>query len=1085
VTSKGRIRIYMEMRAPHSRCGFLLAQDHGLLPGWFQPFFALTLAALLIAATASPQSPGGASAPAAQANTKAPEASPPRPDKNRAQSAYQAGRRAEQAGDWKEAYAAYSEATAFGPADKEYSLLREHSRFQLVQGLADLAERQLLSGDVAGARQQLVHALEIDPNYAIARERLEELPQDSPDVTSETRPRLAGLPHLSPKPGTRDFDFRGATRSAYEELGRQFGVTVAFDGDLPDRVIRFRAPNVDFETALMVLSRQTRTFTRVVDDHTLFVTDDSAQKVRDYAVEIEKNLPLPASVTSDEMNETVRMIREMTGISRTQLNTATRTLTVRSTEENVALAQALIEQIEQPHGEMMLEIEILQVDRDAAHQLGITPPESTTIFTLSPDQIFKLQQAQKNGTLLSVLESIFGGNSALGAAAGGLGTVLPPLIAFGGGKTIFLATVPGATANFSQTLNAVRSARRILLRAQDGKPATFFVGDRYPISLGVLSNGLATTTTSAVAAALLLGSLPHTDYATGTAPVSVAIGVFNGNNNQHLDIATANQGSSTTSGTVSLLLGAGDGTFGARNDFQVHIPQDANLSVPSAIAVGDFNGDNILDLAVTDFANNNVAILFGKGDGTFTPPTPAETFATGGGTNPVGHPVALLATDINGDGVLDLAVVNQGDGVAAGSVSILLGRAASNGKGDGTFIAPTTIPVGIKPTAIASFGVSAGGGPGLVVTNQGDNSVSVLLQNSTHTFTAKLDPATGKNPATGQGPAGIAVSDFNRDGHLDLAVTNPTDNTVSILLGSKNDDGTFGTHTDFAAGSGPKGIVADDFTGAGTPGLVVADQSGNDVSVLVGIGDGTFASPVTLPSGAGPVALAAADLTGNGSLDLISANESANTVTVTLNTLQSSSSSSNPSSSTSSPQTAYPSAEYVDLGLKVKATPRLHGDGEVTLHLEFDIRALSGSSVNGIPVLTNRTLDQTLRLRENQTSVLSGIVEASEARTISGLPLTATAPGAGYLTGNHTADTKDTETLFIITPRALRLPPRNPPALYAGRGEPSTPPSPVAPPPGVPVLPGPPPGAQPPSPGGPLPAQPPGGFQLPPPGRPQ
>src|SRR5260370_13074804 len=178
----------------------------------------------------------------------------------------------------------------------------------------------------------------------------------------------------------------------------------------------------------MILSRQTRTFTRVVNEHTLFVTEDSAQKVRDYAVEIEKALVLPASVTSDEMNETVRTIREMTGITRTQLNTAARTLTVRSTEENVALAQALVEQIEQPHGDLMLEIEILQVDRDAAHNLGITPPTSSRAFTLTPDQIFQLQQAQKNGTLLSVLESIFGSNSALGAAAGGVGAVLPPLI---------------------------------------------------------------------------------------------------------------------------------------------------------------------------------------------------------------------------------------------------------------------------------------------------------------------------------------------------------------------------------------------------------------------------------------------------------------------------------------------------------------------------------------------------------------------------------------------------------------------------------------------------------------------------------
>jgi Flp pilus assembly secretin CpaC len=1077
----------MEMGTPHWRWGFLLARAQSLLVMWVKLFVALTLTALLAAAPPRAQSPGGASAPSAKPSATAPQASLPRPDKNLAQIAYQAGRRAEQAGDWNAALAAYSEASAYAPLEKEYSLFREHARFQLVQGLADLGERHLLAGDSAGAREQLVHALAIDPNYAIARERLAALPADSPNAAQEKRFRLAGLPRLDPKPGTRDFDFRGTTRSAYEEVGREFGVTIAFDGDLADRVIRFRAPNVDFETARMVLSRQTRTFTRVVDEHTLFVTDDNAQKVRDYAVEIEKTLVLPASVTSDEMNETVRTIREMTGITRTQINTAMRTLTVRSTEENVALAQALVEQIEQPHGDLMLEIEILKVDRESAHQLGITPPSSSTVFTLSPSQIFQLQQAQKNGTLLSVLEGIFGGNSALGSAAGGLGSVLPPLIAFGGGKTIFLATVPGASANFSQTLSAVRSADRILLRAQDGKPATIFVGDRYPISLGVLSDSLATTTTSALAAALLLGSLPQTSYATGIAPVALATANFNFNTqDQQEDLVVANQGNSTTSGTVSLLLGAGDGTFGAHTDFQVHTAQDANLSAPSAIAVGDFNGDGIIDIAVTDAANNNVAILLGKTDGSFTTPV---TYPTESGTTPVGNPVALVATDIDGDGVLDLAVVNQGNGSVPGSMSILLGHSV-NGIGDGTFVAPTTYSVGLKPTAIASADFNADGRPDLAITNQSDNSVSVLLQNADHTFTAKVDPTTAKNPATGTGPAALVVSDFNRDGNLDLAVTNRTDGTVSILLGKG--DGTFGTHADFTAGSGPKGIVAADFTNAGTPQLAVADEAGNQLSILIDNGDGTFASPVTLPSGTGPVALVATDLTGNGSLDLLAANETANTVTVTLNTVQSSSSSPGSTSSSSAGQAAYPSAEYVDLGLKVKATPRLHGDDEVTLHLEFDIRSLSGSSVNGIPVLTNRTLDQTLRLRENQTSVLSGIVESSEARAISGLPWAATAPGAEYLTGNQTTETKDTETLFIITPRALRLPQHNPRALYAGRGEPSTPPAPITPPPGVPALPVPPPGAQPPQPPGvqqpaPLPGVPPappaGGIPQPPSGR--
>jgi Flp pilus assembly secretin CpaC len=937
-------------------------------------------------------------------------------------------------------------------------LLREHARFQLVQGLADLAERQLLAGDAVGAREQLRHALEIDPSYVVARERLAELASDSVSVAPEKGPKLAGLPRLNPKPGTRDFDYRGTTRSAYEEVGRQFGVTVAFDGDLNDRSIRFRAPKVDFETALLVLARQTGTFTRVVDEHTLFVTNDSVQKMREYAPEIEKSLILPASVTPDEMNETVRMIREMTGITRTQLDTASRTLTVRSTEQNVALAQALVEQIEQPHGEMMLEVEILELDRNTAQQLGITPPTSSHLYTLSLSEINQLKAAQNTGTLFQVLQSLFGSGGALAGAASGVGTVLPPLIAFGGGKTIFLATMPSATANFSQTLSTVRSAQRILLRAQDGKAATFFVGDRYPVSLASLSANLNPAVTALTAGALA-GLLPRTDYAVGTAPVGVAIADFNGDGIP--DLVVANQTDSTTNGTISILLGATGGTFGTQT--LITIPGSKLPSTPSAVAVGHFGVDVNMDIAVTDSANNNVAILRGNGDGTFAAPVTYPTGKT---------PVALLTGNFNAGGYLDLAVVNQADN----TMSILLGEAG------GTFAAKTDYPVDVAPVAIASADFTGDGVLDLAVANHGNssgtggNTVSILLGNGDGTFKSKTDFATGN------GPAGITTANFTTDGHVDLAVTNQTDNTVSILLGKG--DGTFAAHADYAAGSGPAGIVAADFTGSGNQDLAVADQTGNQLSVLIGNGDGTFASPVSLPTGNGPVAVAAADLTGNGALDVVDANESSNSVTVTLNTLPSSSSASSSSSSSAAAETAYPATEYVDLGLKLKATPRLHGDDEVTLQLQFEIRSLAGSSINGIPILTNRTIEQTIRVRENETSVLSGIIQSSDIRSISGWPWTSTAPGVGYLTGENTDTGQKTEMFIVITPRALRLPLHNPRAIYAGRGEPSTPAGPPALPPGAPPQPGPPqapaPGTQP-EPTRPGQPAPPPGAQHPPP----
>jgi type II secretory pathway component GspD/PulD (secretin) len=1008
----------------------------------------LALLTLSVAAPLAGQSLG--SIPATSANpSQVLQATPPasQPDKGRARRAFLAGRRAEQAGDFDAEFAAYTDAARYDSTNREYAALKEHARFQVVQSLVDDAERREIAGDTPAARALLNHALEIDPKFVVARERLDELapqgtvagPSDGGAQSVSIGPRLAGLPRLTLKPGTRAFDYRGTVRGAYAEIANQYGFKVIFDVDLSDRPVRFQVPGVDFDTALMILARQTKTFTRVVDAHTLFVTDDSPQKEREYALEVSKELVLPASVGSDEMNEVVRMIREMTGITHTQLNTASHTLTVRSTEQNVALAEAILKQVEQPHGELMLEIDLLELDRTTANQLGVTPPTSSSLSMLTVPEIQQLQAATNSGTLLQTLQSIFG-SSAISSATG---AALPALIAFGGGNTIFLSTLPDVSANFGASLSGVQSAQRVLLRALDGKPATFFVGDRYPISLGLLSSDLNSTSSAlssaATAAALTSGlSLPRNDYNVGQAPVSVAIADFNEDGKP--DLAVANQ----KDGTISILLGNGDGTFSApvtpcAVPSCIQLPPTrrglfSTAASPSALTTGTFVQGGHISIAVTDQANGQVFVLIGKGDGTFDDPVAYPT-----GT----APVALVAEDFDGDGSPDLAVVNQGTGTTPGTVSVLLGNKPL-GAQDGTFATQVSYDVGVSPSAIATGTFVTNGFTSLAVTNKADSTVSILVGQGMNsaalgTFAPQVTYATGASPA------GVAVGDFNNDTKPDLAVTYATDtsnNSVSILLG--NGDGTFGTAKDFPAGSGPVGIVAGAFAGTNAD-LAVADESGNNMDVLIGNGDGTFTTPISLPTGNAPIALAAADVNGDGTLDLVSANNSSNTVTVTLNTVQSSSGSGNSSSS----QNAYPSAEYEDLGLKVKATPHLHAGDEVTLQLNFEIKSLSGANINGIPILSNRNIEQTIRLHENETSVLSGILQSSDLRSSSGLPWTSTEPGVGVLTGEDTANIAKTELLILVTPRAMRLPPRQGEAIYAGRGEPNTPPSgplPAAPP---------------------------------------
>jgi uncharacterized protein (DUF2141 family) len=173
-------------------------------------------------------------------------------------------------------------------------------------------------------------------------------------------------------------------------------------------------------------------------------------------------------------------------------------------------------------------------------------------------------------------------------------------------------------------------------------------------------------------------------------------------------------------------------------------------------AVGDFNGDGKLDIAVTGGGygfsiGHVVTILLGNGDGTFRL-AQNSTFPTGS------NPWAIVAADFNGDGKLDLAVANQDDG----TLTILLGN------GDGTFTPATGSPVavGSGPYALAAADLNSDGKLDLVVANQNDTTVTVLLGNGDGTFT----PAAGSPIAVGGAPNSVAVGDFNSSGRLGIAV---------------------------------------------------------------------------------------------------------------------------------------------------------------------------------------------------------------------------------------------------------------------------------------------------------------------------
>jgi len=296
------------------------------------------------------------------------------------------------------------------------------------------------------------------------------------------------------------------------------------------------------------------------------------------------------------------------------------------------------------------------------------------------------------------------------------------------------------------------------------------------------------------------------------------------------------------------LLGNGDGTFAAALNYPAG-------QGPIGVAVGDFNGDGLADLAVANFLDNTLGIWLGNGNGTFAA---AVNYPTGQG------PISVVAADFNGDGNADLAVANSN----SNNVAVFFGS------GDGTFAAAVYYPVSGNPVSLALGDLSQDGLADLVTGNFSGVNVSVLLGNGQGTFAAAVNYPLAGNPAT------VAVGDLNGDGRADLAVTNFGSTNVSVLLG--NGDGTFAAKVDYPVGTHPYSVAIGDFNGDGRADLVIANFASDTVSVLLGNGDGTFTAGVSYPTGAGPNSVAVADFNGDGRTDLAVASAKGNSLGILL-----------------------------------------------------------------------------------------------------------------------------------------------------------------------------------------------------------
>lgn len=336
---------------------------------------------------------------------------------------------------------------------------------------------------------------------------------------------------------------------------------------------------------------------------------------------------------------------------------------------------------------------------------------------------------------------------------------------------------------------------------------------------------------------------------------------------------------------------------------------------PYSVAIGDIDGDGLSDIAVANDGGHSISvfenqstgigsILFGAKVDFSTGTNPWHvaladldgddkldmvsanaidvtfsvfrntssgdgnfSFATRQNFVPTSRPTCVSVADVDLDGKLDIIVSN----FYSNSVSVF--RNISSGPGSIAFSAKVDFIVGTNPWKIETADFDKDGKIDLVVTNRNGNNVSVLHNNSSGSgnvsFATKIDFTAGTNPYA------VTVGDFNGDDLVDFAITNDGSNTVSVYRNLSSGPGNIGfdTKVDLTTASNPRGLTANDFNNDGKIDLVSSNDVGNSISVFKNLGTGiNFAAKVDYTAGTGPYDATSADLDNNGSPEVITAN---------------------------------------------------------------------------------------------------------------------------------------------------------------------------------------------------------------------
>jgi general secretion pathway protein D len=403
---------------------------------------------------------------------------------------YSAGEKAFDLQDYDAAVDYYVKAVSAEPHNATFRIRLNQARFEAGQKHIRQGLKLREKGDLQAAISEFQRAVVLDPSTVVGDQELKKTldlladrtrssqPEEQPASDSGQPALASGPPELKPlSRAPINLKMSNDSKVVFDTIGKLAGLTVIYDPEVQARRITTELNSVTLEQALNIVALESKTFWKPITENIIIVIPDQTQKRRDYDEEVVRTFYLTNVAIAQDLTEITTGLRQLLDLKRIQQVNAQNAIIVRDTPDKLALIEKIIRDIDKAKPEVIIQVEVLQARIDRMRNLGILPPQNTSV-SINPNSS----------------SSTTSGSSTTTTTTSSGGITFQQLRHLN--SSDYVMTVPSVTANFLMTDSATKIIQNPEIRALDGQQAKLRIGDRVPVATGSFQAGVGVGSTA-------------------------------------------------------------------------------------------------------------------------------------------------------------------------------------------------------------------------------------------------------------------------------------------------------------------------------------------------------------------------------------------------------------------------------------------------------------------------------------------------------------------------------------------------------------------------------------------------------------